>query len=205
MGSGRSLVGGVQGTSRLFSGLLGLYVALRCGFGTQLRVWRRLLHEFYNFTINMQSKWPSRTKSTVKYIVFEGQKIQKCRPEVLRMQVKRWFCMFGLLCRRSLKKLQNLVQNDLQKPENRPQDASKTALPKNGNRPWRCSTPILPPGSTKPPQNFQNAPQEAPKTSPRSPQEPQRPPNERGITYTYWSTQVLCTLPLLVYHRNAVL
>ena len=35
MGSARGVVGGVQGTSRLFSGVLGLYVALRCGFGTQ--------------------------------------------------------------------------------------------------------------------------------------------------------------------------
>ena len=47
------------------------------------------LHEFYDFTVNMQSKWPSRAKSTVKYSVFKRPKIQKIRPEVLRMQVKR--------------------------------------------------------------------------------------------------------------------
>ena len=47
------------------------------------------VHEFYDFTVNMQSKWPSRTKSTIKYNVFERPKIQKIRPEVLRMQVKR--------------------------------------------------------------------------------------------------------------------
>ena len=46
-------------------------------------------HEFYDFTVNMQSKWPSRAKSTIKYSVFERPKIQKIRPEVLRMQVKR--------------------------------------------------------------------------------------------------------------------
>ena len=124
----------------------------------------------------MQSKWPSRAKSTLKYNVFERPKIQKIRPEVLRMQVKRWFCMFGLLCRRSPKKLQNLIQNDLQKLEKRPQDASKTALPKNGNRPWRCSSPILPPESPKTSPKLPKCTPRGPKTPPRSPQEPQRPP-----------------------------
>ena len=55
----------------------------------QLRFRRRFLGRFYDFTVNMQSKWPPRAKNPIKHSVFERPKIQKIRAEVLRMLVKQ--------------------------------------------------------------------------------------------------------------------
>ena len=63
----------------------------------QLRFRRRFLRRFYDFTVNMQSKWPSRAQNAVPYGVLERPKIWKNRAKVARMLVNRRFCMFILL------------------------------------------------------------------------------------------------------------
>ena len=78
--------------------------AVRAASGTtkarvllQLRFRTRFLGRFYDFTVNMQSKWPPRAKNPIKHNVFERPKIHKIHAEVLRMPVKRQFCMLNLL------------------------------------------------------------------------------------------------------------
>ena len=80
--------------------------AVRAASGTtkarvllQLRLRRRFLGRFYDLTVNMQSKWPPRPKNPTKHSVFERPKMQKIHAEMLRMPVKRRFCMLNLLWR----------------------------------------------------------------------------------------------------------
>ena len=84
--------------------------------------------------------------------------------------------MFGLLCRRSLKKLEHLIQNDLQKPEKQPQDASKTALPKKETVHDNVLLQFCAQNPPHAPQKPPKCPPRGPQDAPKSLQEPQRPP-----------------------------